>query len=191
MAGLGMAWINICIAFVLGGNSDTNSLLELCIQCISALCLAIAASTLQPVVKGLELLQVCCSSPWNCLSFFFGTYVKNCGLQGFIEWKIANSIMQACLSILGGNQNLFELVIATCLFFSIVSLLAGTIPFYTVFQSISSVMFTNSSVNWIMQILSPLATGSSSLGLELVSLAAGLALTHALLSILFANHQVS
>jgi hypothetical protein len=116
--------------------------------------------------------------------------VKNCGLQGFIEWKIANSIMQACLSILGGNQNLFELVIATCLFFSIVSLLAGTIPFYTVFQSISSVMFTNSSVNWIMQILSPLATGSSSLGMELVSLAAGLALTHALLSILFSNRQV-
>ena len=68
-----MAWINICIAFVLGGNSDTNSLLELCIQCISALCLAIAASTLQPVVKGLELLQVCCpySMELSVLPFWY------------------------------------------------------------------------------------------------------------------------
>jgi hypothetical protein len=57
MAALGMAWINISILFLIP-MSPTRSLMEVAIQCMAALSLAVAAKTLQPVVQGLELLQV-------------------------------------------------------------------------------------------------------------------------------------
>ena len=79
---MGMAWINISISFLLPASS-TTSLLEVTIQCMAALSLAVAAKTLQPVVQGLELLQVSFSDDFNDDNFEF----QNARTDTFVAFR--------------------------------------------------------------------------------------------------------
>jgi hypothetical protein len=59
MAGLGMAWMNTAIGFILPNTASAGtSVAVLWMQVASTLCLAIASRAVQPLLPGIEMFQV-------------------------------------------------------------------------------------------------------------------------------------
>lgn len=172
VAGLGMAWMNTAIGFILPNAATARtSLAVLWMQVTSTLCLAIASRAVQPLLPGIEMFQ------------------------GYIEWTIATGSTSALVAATGVSK--LQLVIATGSLFWIFDTVKDASHAQnsfmklssTTLQGISAVMFTNSVIALVVDTISSASVSSSSptpssIGFAVVSIAAGVVASKIVVSLL-------
>lgn len=150
-------------------------------QVASTICLAIASRAVQPLLPGIELLQVCC----RCIDAF--CTCKACEnmhvrWQGYIEWNIATGFSAALAY--AANLSSVQVIIATGTLVGVFGTLLDSsrmqMTFYKLssmtFQSISTIMFTNSIISWVLSAFSTKSSAPTvySTGSAVASLTGGI-----------------
>lgn len=165
LAGLGMAWMNTALGFILPSTPGIASTTpeSLCLQCVSALALAVAIRAIHPLLPGIDMFQ------------------------SFIEWSIASRTAAALQSVPEVTNS--QVVISTALLFCILHWLRRSSEHFHSFyqdsaatlEGIAAIMFTNSMISTTLMLLAP---SNRNAGIVAVALVAGMVLSKAIIQIM-------